>query len=202
MGRPVTDPRTFVDLVSLVARLRGEGGCPWDRAQDHRSLRPYVVEEAFELVAAIDAEDPQAILEECGDVLLQVLLHSQIEAEGGRGTVDDVIAGLHDKLVRRHPHVFADASNDPASIKRRWGELKAEEGTPSHQLSTLVAARKLAELGVDPVPDATVDRSAEDRHGTALLGAVAAAVREGVDPEIALRRAIERYRPKSAVSSD
>jgi uncharacterized protein YabN with tetrapyrrole methylase and pyrophosphatase domain len=184
--------RSFADLVALVARLRGEGGCPWDRAQDHRSLRPYVVEEAFELVSAIDAGDAAAVLEECGDVLLQVLLHSQIEAEAGRGSIDDVIAGLYDKLVRRHPHVFADATDDIPSIKRRWGEVKAEEGGTSHQLSMLVRARKLAERGHARSVEGKQEDSAEARHGAALLRAVAAAVEDGVDPEIALRRAVAR----------
>ncbi|UCF09710.1 MAG: nucleoside triphosphate hydrolase [Candidatus Bipolaricaulota bacterium] len=187
----MTDRRSFRDLVELVARLRGATGCPWDREQDHHSLRPYVVEEAFELVSAIDAEDSQAILEECGDLLLQVLLHSQIEAEQGHGSIEDVVTGIHDKLVRRHPHVFGDASNDIPSIKARWEDLKAEEGGRSHQLSALVRARKLAERSPDLVLSECGEESVEERHGRRLLQAIADAVAAGVDPEIALRRAIE-----------
>ena len=190
----MTARRSFVDLVGLIARLRSDGGCPWDRAQDHHSLRPYVVEEAYELVSAIDAGDTDAILEECGDVLLQVLLHSQIEAEAGRGTIDDVIRGIHDKLVRRHPHVFADASGDLPSIKRRWEEVKSSEGTRSHQISTLVLARKLAEHSAEPPPLDSERASPEARHGAALLRAVVAAVRDGVDPDLALRGAIDAVR--------
>ncbi len=90
----MTGRRSFDDLVALIVRLRAEDGCPWDRAQDHCSLRPYVLEEAHEVIAAIDAEDPSALADELGDLLLQVLLHSQIASEAGTFLFDDVIAHL------------------------------------------------------------------------------------------------------------
>ena len=100
-------------LVELLARLRDPvRGCPWDLAQDHASLRPYVVEEAHEVVAAIDARSPDALASELGDLLLQVLLHSRIAEEKGEFTLSDVMTKLADKLVRRHPHVFRDAPSD------------------------------------------------------------------------------------------
>jgi len=187
----VTARRSFAELVELIARLRGDNGCPWDRAQDHRSLRPYVVEEAYELVAAIDADDPRALVDELGDVLLQVLLHSQIEAEAGRASIDDVLAVLHAKLVRRHPHVFADASRDIPSIASRWQEIKSEEKAPRHEVATLVRARKLAARLLSGPRTVCGDKATELRHGERILEAMVEAVREGADPDLSLRRAMD-----------
>jgi len=120
--------KPFSDLLELIARLRDPvDGCSWDRAQDHVSLRPYMLEEAYETIAAIDGGDPAALASELGDVLLQVLLHSQIASEREEFSIDDVIAGLAEKLTRRHPHVFGDASNDLLSVHRRWEEIKSQE---------------------------------------------------------------------------
>ena len=132
-------------LVGLIARLRDpEGGCPWDRAQDHRTLRPYVVEEAHEVVAAIDGGDPDALESELGDLLLQVLLHSRIAEEAGEFTLDDVMETLAAKLERRHPHVFGDAPSDLVAIRARWNEIKAAEpGRATAELPPILAARKL-----------------------------------------------------------
>lgn len=115
-------------LVELVRRLRAPDGCPWDRAQTHRSLRRFVIEEAYEVVEAIDAGDPHHLVEELGDLLLQVLLHAQIAAEAGRFTLADVSRALADKLVRRHPHVFGNqAVASEADVRRLWAELKRAE---------------------------------------------------------------------------
>lgn len=115
-------------LVQLVRRLRAPDGCPWDRAQTHRSLRRFVIEEAYEVVDAIDAGDPRHLAEELGDLLLQVLLHAQIAAESGRFTLADVTRALADKLIRRHPHVFGDeAAANEADVRRLWAELKRAE---------------------------------------------------------------------------
>jgi len=97
----VTDRKTFSDLVALITELRAPDGCPWDRAQTHVSLRPYVLEEAHEVIAAIDQDDPSSLADELGDLLLQVLLHSQIASENGEFTIEDVIAGLACKLRSR-----------------------------------------------------------------------------------------------------
>lgn len=120
--------RTFSDLVELMARLRAPDGCPWDRAQDSRSLRTHLIEEAYEVLDAIDANDDVALQEELGDLLLQVLFHAQIAREGDRFTIDDVLTHLHDKLFRRHPHVFGDARVErPDQALARWEALKAAE---------------------------------------------------------------------------
>src|SRR5947209_6461044 len=94
---------SFVDLVALMERLRGPGGCPWDREQSHESLKPYLVEEAYEVLEAIDSRDDAALCEELGDLLLQVAFHAELAREGGRFAIDDVVGAITEKLVRRHP---------------------------------------------------------------------------------------------------
>ena len=182
-------------LVALLTRLRDPvRGCPWDLAQDHASLRPYVVEEAHEVVAAIDAGSPDALASELGDLLLQVLLHSRIAEEAGEFTLSDVMSKLADKLVRRHPHVFADAPSDLASIHERWAEVKA--GEPQHKtiLPTLLAARKVAASLRDPSVLEKLVASADSdvRAGAELLAVIRRSWDAGSDPEIALVKAMER----------
>ncbi len=118
----------FRDLVAIMARLRGPGGCPWDRQQTPQSLRPYLLEEAYETLDAIDAGAPDRLREELGDLLLQVVFHAQMAAEAGQFTIDGVVAGLAEKLIRRHPHVFGDARvSGPDAVLARWEEIKEEE---------------------------------------------------------------------------
>jgi len=112
----------------IVAHLRAPDGCPWDREQTHRSLRPHLLEEAFEVLTALDADDPRAMQEEFGDLLLQIVLHAQIGSEYGEFTMADVIAGIHEKLVQRHPHVFGDLElRDKEAVLQNWERLKAAE---------------------------------------------------------------------------
>ncbi len=125
---PSTEDAQFSNLVALMARLRGPEGCPWDREQDHRSLRHCLLEETYEVLEAVDCADPGALCQELGDVLLQVLFHAQLAAEAGQFNISDVLQGLHDKLVHRHPHVFGDESIETAEgVLRRWQSLKHEE---------------------------------------------------------------------------
>ncbi len=122
------DKKRFEDLVALMARLRAPGGCPWDREQTHESLRTYLLEETYEVLDAIERKDPAALKDELGDLLLQVLFHAQLAAERGRFSIDDVLTELHDKLVRRHPHVFGTAKADsPEQVVVNWEALKAAE---------------------------------------------------------------------------
>lgn len=119
---------TFEDLVATMARLRAPGGCPWDRAQTSASLRPYLLEETYETLDAIDAGAPERLKEELGDLLLQVVFHAQMAAEAGTFTIDDVVAGLVEKLIRRHPHVFGGAAAaTPDAVVTRWEAIKQAE---------------------------------------------------------------------------
>ena len=125
---------TFDDLVATMGCLRGPGGCPWDREQTHRSLRPYLLEEAYEALDAIDRGSPDELRQELGDLLLQVVFHAQMAAEAGTFTIEDVVAGLVDKLIRRHPHVFGDARVEGSrEVLANWETIKAQERTEGRQ---------------------------------------------------------------------
>jgi MazG family protein len=118
----------FARFVQLIARLRAPGGCPWDREQTHETLKPMTLEEAYEVVEAIDRGDDQELAGELGDLLLQVVFHAQLATEGGRFTIADVIERVFEKMVRRHPHVFADhPAATPGEVLRNWEALKEEE---------------------------------------------------------------------------
>ncbi|MFD2370163.1 nucleoside triphosphate pyrophosphohydrolase [Brevibacillus sp. GCM10020057] len=120
--------RQFSYLKEIVAILRSPDGCPWDREQTHQSIRKNLIEETYEVLETIDDEDPDAMCEELGDLLMQIMLHSQMAAEEGYFTVDDVVATLNEKLVRRHPHVFGEKSaNDSSEALANWQEIKAQE---------------------------------------------------------------------------
>ena len=125
---PTTHPE-FDRLVRTMWRLRQPDGCPWDREQTHRSITKNMVEEAYEAVEAIEADDAEHLVEELGDVLEQVVLHAQIAADEGAFTIDDVVHGLNEKLVRRHPHVFGEhaAAGDGGEVQDIWDEVKAAE---------------------------------------------------------------------------
>ncbi|HPT82889.1 MAG TPA: nucleoside triphosphate pyrophosphohydrolase [Limnochordia bacterium] len=129
---------SWSELVNIVAKLRSPEGCPWDRAQTHTSLKRFLLEEAYELLEAIDQGDPQAMKDELGDVLLQVLLHAQIAAEQGQFSIDDVIVNLSEKLVRRHPHVFGEvAAETPEEVMVNWDAIKRREKTGEQRRSIL-----------------------------------------------------------------
>ncbi len=120
---------TYEKLVEIVAELRSDHGCPWDRAQTHESMIKCLRDECEEAVAAIENKDDENLCEELGDVLLQVLLHAQIASEGKRFDIGDVIDGLAKKLIRRHPHVFGDAPQalTPEEGLAQWKAIKAQE---------------------------------------------------------------------------
>jgi tetrapyrrole methylase family protein/MazG family protein len=118
----------FEKLVAVQKRLRAPKGCPWDREQTHATLRSYLIEEAYEVLDALDSGDDAKFAEEMGDLLLQVVFHSEIARERGRFSVADVIRSIHDKMVRRHPHVFGKVrAKDSAEVLRNWERIKAEE---------------------------------------------------------------------------
>src|SRR5262245_33337387 len=118
----------FASLVEVMHRLRAPGGCPWDREQTPEGLRPFLVEETCEVLDAIASGDPTAICDELGDLLLQILFHAEMAAETGAFDIGDVVRGLAAKLVRRHPHVFADATATSATeVMVNWERIKAAE---------------------------------------------------------------------------
>ncbi|MGC1618210.1 MAG: nucleoside triphosphate pyrophosphohydrolase [Candidatus Acidiferrum sp.] len=118
----------FEKLAAVQARLRAPDGCPWDREQTHASLRTYLIEEAYEVLEAMESGDDAKFAEEMGDLLLQIVFHSQIAKEEGRFNVADVIREVHDKMVRRHPHVFGEKrAKDSAEVLKKWEQIKKEE---------------------------------------------------------------------------
>ena len=129
---PSADATPLGELVYVVARLLGPGGCPWDQEQTHATLRKHLVEEAYETIDAIDADDMEALREELGDLLLQPVLHAGIRKAAGGWGIDDVARGIVDKLVRRHPHVFGDvAVSGTDDVLRNWEAIKRTEGRES-----------------------------------------------------------------------
>lgn len=204
------------DLVTVVDRLLApEGGCVWNRAQTHASLARYVVEESYELVDAIDADDRDELREELGDVLYQVVLHAGLSAADGGFDLEDVAAGVRDKMVRRHLHVFGDEHADTEDeVVRVWRAAKAAEkagrrsvfdGVP-RAMPPLERAVKLLErldergdagavverVGVGSGADAAARPGADERWGIEMLAQVAAARAAGVDPVAGLRAAVAR----------
>ena len=155
--------RSFDELVQLMTRLRGPDGCPWDRKQTLPDLKPFVIEEAYEVVDAIDRDDRAALLEEVGDLLLEAVFLTEITREEGTFDVYDSITAIHDKLVRRHPHVFGDAeAKDAEQVLVNWEKLKQDErkaenksllaGVPQSLPALLKASRlteKASRVGFD-----------------------------------------------------
>jgi tetrapyrrole methylase family protein / MazG family protein len=121
----------FDEVVAIMTRLRGDGGCPWDRKQTRETLKPFLIEEAYEVLETIDAQDDRKLKEELGDVLLQILFHAEIGRERKTFTIDDVLQTLAQKLIRRHPHVFGETSTDSTpnaeQVLARWEEIKSQE---------------------------------------------------------------------------
>ncbi len=120
--------KLFEDLAAVQARLRAPGGCPWDREQSHQTLRTYLIEEAYEVLDAIEKGSPEDLAEELGDLLLQVLFHADLAREAGRFDISNVITGIQDKMIRRHPHVFGNVKAETSGqVLKNWAQLKAKE---------------------------------------------------------------------------
>jgi tetrapyrrole methylase family protein/MazG family protein len=118
----------FAELIRIMERLRGPGGCPWDREQTHQSIKPYVIEEAYEVAEAIEDNNVDELRAELGDLLLQIVFHAEMARAAGDFTIEDVVRAINEKLIRRHPHVFGDSEvKDSAEVLRNWARIKAEE---------------------------------------------------------------------------
>jgi MazG family protein len=155
--KKLTAGEWFERLVALQARLRAPNGCPWDREQTHATLRTYLIEEAYEVLDAMKSGDDAKFANEMGDLLLQVVFHSQIATEEGRFTVADVIREVHEKMVRRHPHVFGEKrARDAAEVLRNWEQIKAQERQGAQEAQRNGAARpgEKAKSLLDGVPRA------------------------------------------------
>jgi tetrapyrrole methylase family protein/MazG family protein len=215
--------RRLLDLVRVMARLRGPGGCPWDAEQTHRTLARHLLEETHELLEAIDADDDDAIREELGDVLLQVVFHAQMAADEGRWDIDDVAEGLVRKLIHRHPHVFGEVEVAGADeVLVNWEKLKAEEAGERPavdddipvSLPSLARAAKVQRRAagwgfewrsIDGAVDALREEveelaattgdaeHAEEEVGDVLFATVSLARKLGVDAESALRRTVRSF---------
>jgi tetrapyrrole methylase family protein/MazG family protein len=211
----------LLDLVRVMARLRGPGGCPWDREQSHASLARHLLEETHEVLDAIDADDRDRLREELGDVLLQVIFHAQMAADDGAWDVDDVARAIVEKLIRRHPHVFGDVEVSGADeVLVNWERIKAEEKGRKpleddipETLPALARAAKVQrraagwgfewrstgsalealreELG--ELESHTDADNAEEEIGDVLFATVAVSRALGVDAESALRRTIRGF---------
>jgi MazG family protein len=214
----------FDDLLSTMARLRNpQGGCPWDLEQTHGSLQHTLLEECYEAMEALASADPADMVEELGDLLIQVVFHAQIGADEGSFTIADVVRGANDKLRRRHPHVFGDAHVDTSDeVKQQWDAIKSDErrakgqgerspldGVPKSMPALAYAQAvqgRVARAGIgpqEPSAPAIADRMArlensspggrEREFGELLFAIVDEARREGVEAEEALREANGRF---------
>jgi XTP/dITP diphosphohydrolase len=197
----------LLDLVAVMDRLRSPGGCPWDADQTHTSLLPYLLEEAHEVVEAVESGDRAHVQEELGDLLLQVIFHARVAEEDDDEPfgIDDVAAGIVAKLIRRHPHVFGDTEVDGADeVSHNWEQIKAAEkqrdgvfdGIPV-TLPALARAQKMLSRLTRSVGDAEVARhlnvaAGDDPVAGSLLAAVRAAAAADDDAEAVLRRALQR----------
>lgn len=221
------DLDSFATLVYLVSRLRAQDGCPWDREQTHISIKPFLVEEAYEVVQALDREDPGKLCEELGDLLLQIALHAQIAAEAGEFDIGQVLRSINSKIIRRHPHVFGELEvKDAREVLLSWETLKQEErgegvsilSSVPDNMPTLAYSQAIqqraARVGFDwkelkgildklteelEELEQAKDQQQRVREFGDILFALANAARWlGVDLETALRQANERFRERFA----
>ena len=199
----------LLELVAVMSRLRRE--CPWDAKQTHGTLAPHLLEESYEALEALESGDSDALREELGDVLLQVMFHAEVASERTDGTgytIDDVAEGIAAKLVRRHPHVFGDVTVSGADeVKQNWDAIKAAEreakngapgsvldGVPFGQPALSLAAQLQRRAERAGVPSELADLDGAAGLGAELFALVARARAAGLDPELELRAAARAYR--------
>lgn len=196
----------LIRLREVMDKLRSPGGCPWDAEQDHTSLLKYLLEESYEFIESVENNDRDAMQEELGDLLLQVYFHSRMAEEDAKQpfNIEDVAKSVADKLIRRHPHVFAgEPADSSADVLANWerqkvaekGRSSAIDGVPLAQPALPLATKviyRLKKLNYDlsvSTPIKLKDDVDQDQFGQILLGLITQAVDKGLDPEAALRRA-------------
>ncbi len=213
---------SFTTLVEIIALLRSPEGCPWDRKQTHQSLRKNLLEEAYEVLQAMDETDMDKLAEEFGDLLLQIVLHSQIAADSGEFTINDVVRKINEKLIYRHPHVFSDTRvKDAEEVTVNWEALKKKErkedasmldGVPQNMPALAYSQAiqgRVARVGFDWREDSGVlekmaeeigefkaagsPQQKEDEFGDILFTLANFARRQGIDLESALRRSNRKF---------
>lgn len=199
----------LLHLVEVMNRLRSPGGCPWDAEQTHQSLLTYLLEESYEFIDAVERGDRENMVEELGDILLQVYFHARIGEERSADpfSIEDVAKSICEKLIRRHPHVFAEAENlTSTEVERNWEKLKAAEksrssavdGVPLNQPALSLTAKlmhRAEKHGHEIKTDETLEVPAqitEAEIGELLFTVVALANKSGIDPEFALRARARR----------
>ncbi len=204
---PFADLSSLDTVIRIAERLRAPDGCPWDREQTHASLRPHLLEEAYEALAALDSGDPARLRDELGDLLFQIAIHSQLGREEGTFDANEVARRLNEKLIRRHPHVFAGKEIAGGDLLAQWEGIKREEqgdgqksllGGVPRELPALFAAERMLERAArvkiePPRLDLPLDIDDQDFLGELLFDVVAAARDSGFDAETALREANERF---------
>jgi MazG family protein len=185
----------FEQLCEIVAKLRAPGGCPWDREQTHESLLPALIEEAYEIAGALRSRDDANFREELGDLLLLIVMHAEIAREGGRFNIDNVLADVTEKLIRRHPHVFGKSeARDSGAVLRQWESIKRAEKAGKHYLDGLPAAlpalmraqkaqSKVVRVNFDWTDVRDVIAKVEEELGE-LKQAVASQDRQAIEDEI------------------
>ncbi len=214
--------KEFVRLVEIIARLRGPNGCPWDKKQDHSSLREFLLQESYEVLEALDGDDRKKLCQELGDLMLQIILQAQIAAESNEFKLEEVLQNINVKLIRRHPHIFGDVQvNSAEDVAHNWEEIKKAERTEDssvlesvpRQMPALAYSqevqRRAAQTGfdwenLDGVIEKLVEEVKEfqqsesheervDEFGDMYFTLVNIARRMGIDSEASLRQANQKF---------
>jgi MazG family protein len=196
----------FDSLLQIAEKLLGPNGCPWDQKQTFLSLQPYVLEEAHEVIEAVDTDDDRKMVEELGDLLYTIVFYGKLGEKSSRFSIEEIVEAIKEKLIRRHPHVFGEVKvEDADEVVKNWEEIKArEKGEAAHSsaldgipptLPSLIRAQKILkriQRSGSPLLSTQADTATEEEIGDQLLTLVHHAEMNGIDAESALRRSLAR----------
>ncbi len=201
----------FDSLLSVAEELLGPNGCPWDRKQTFLSLQPYVLEEAHEVIEAVDADDDRKIIEELGDLLYTIVFYGKLGERTGRFTIEEIVNSIKDKLIRRHPHVFGELKvENTEEVIKNWEKIKAQEKNNEQSTSVLdgipptlpilakaqKVLKRIQRAGSSLLPSETHQPLTEEELGKQLLELAFKAETNGIDAESALRRSLSQMEDK------